>query len=421
MKVTYLTWGETPRSYGVFSSQVLGQFIQNSKIIDNADCEFVSAVPIIHSGLIREKFSYRNELRSVKSKLNNSEIEFTCLPIFTTQNFVNSTKTTFGKLHGGAHKRLANHFFKRMPEIVHCRSYHATYAAIKVREEYDFNYKVIFDARGYWPFEVSLKKNQNLDSSDLAYLKGIEKFCLNNSDQIIGVSDTMSEYFKSLAKTPVETVYLSADTSVLGSLERNLKLNEKKKIKFCYLGALSPNTWHRPKELADLYNRLRELVPNCSLMIITTSKIDDFSGYFSHCGDGEVTYHSSSDILELKSLLKKCDIGLMSYFIPKDYIQKILADSVMAVKTAEYLVAGMPMIVNQYCGGARVLLEKYKLGLSYDPENLETINSDDIEKLLTIDLNNLQYKARKCFDIELNSYKYVSIYKKLSNKLVDYK
>ena len=33
MKVIYLTWGETPRSYGVFGSQVIRQFVETSKLL----------------------------------------------------------------------------------------------------------------------------------------------------------------------------------------------------------------------------------------------------------------------------------------------------------------------------------------------------------------------------------------------------
>jgi hypothetical protein len=54
MKVVYLTWVETHRSYGVFGSQVIGQFVETQKLSPNDEFHFISAVPIIHSGLLRE-------------------------------------------------------------------------------------------------------------------------------------------------------------------------------------------------------------------------------------------------------------------------------------------------------------------------------------------------------------------------------
>src|SRR5690606_20724497 len=97
MKVVYLTWGETPRSYGVFGSQVIGQFVETQKCTQDDDFHFVSGVPIIHSGLIREKWNYRKEIDNIKLRLG--KIPFIKIPIFVPQNFVNSSKRSFGLMH----------------------------------------------------------------------------------------------------------------------------------------------------------------------------------------------------------------------------------------------------------------------------------------------------------------------------------
>ncbi|NRB64995.1 MAG: hypothetical protein HRU40_18570, partial [Saprospiraceae bacterium] len=159
MKIMYLTWGETPRSYGVFNSQVISQFIETKKIMEDDEFYFLSALPIIHSGLIREKTSYfSTEFKAVKNRLNKAKVEFAAIPIYAPQNFVTSAKNTFKFMHFGALKHFLKILNKVQPDVIHCRSYHAAFAAINAREKYGLFYKVIFDVRGLWPEEVALKK-----------------------------------------------------------------------------------------------------------------------------------------------------------------------------------------------------------------------------------------------------------------------
>ena len=419
MNVTYLTWGETPRSYGVFASQVVGQFCETVKYIDNDNnkYEFVSAVPLIHSGLIREKLSYNKEIFNLKIALNTENISFKRIPIFSPQNFINSHALSFKLFHIYSHKLLASHFKITKPDIVHCRSYHATYAAIKVRELLNASYKIIFDARGIWPLEVTLKRKEGVKSNNFNYLNDIEQFCLDFSDKVIGVSEPMTSYYMNKTKTEVETIYLSADSSKLNSIIRANARDERNAITYCYLGALSDDTWHKPKELSLLFKRLKELTPNSKLMIITTSPKSGFQSYFQNFSIDDVLYKSSANLDELKELLAQCDIGLMSYFIPQGEIQKTLSSSVLAVKTAEYLAAGMPMIVNKYCGGAALFLEKYNVGISYEPQNLQSLLLDDIKNLLEISPMLAMDRASTHLDYKSNAAKYMKLYNGLHKRI----
>jgi hypothetical protein len=67
MKITYLTWGETPRSYGVFGSQVIGQIKATRNFSSEVNIELVSGVPIIHSGFVREKWGYFKQISNIEN------------------------------------------------------------------------------------------------------------------------------------------------------------------------------------------------------------------------------------------------------------------------------------------------------------------------------------------------------------------
>lgn len=407
MKIVYLTWGETPRSYGVFGSQVIGQFVETQKALQGAEFYFISGLPIIHSGLVREKWNYKKEISRIKEFLGN--IPFVMLPIFAPQNFVNSSKITFKLMHLISNKLLKKKLFKIKPNVVHCRSYHAAYAALKVREQYNLNYKIVFDGRGLYPEEIALKKNYTKENESFIFLKEIEKELLAKCDVSVAVSDTMKQHYNNLEAKRTECVYLSSSTKKL----RNDKIENSKIINFGYVGALSDDTWHKPKELLDLYAHLR-IENNTKLTIVTTSNHELIRNYFSVFPNEEIYITSTKTTEELKEVLKTFDFGLMSYFVPQNGLEKTLACMVLAVKTVEYIAAGLPVIVNKYCGGAAAIIEKYNLGISYDPQTFKEVNYEAIYKFVNDSKQNERSNlAEKLFDYNVNAKKYSEIYKSL--------
>lgn len=408
MKVCYLSWGETPRSYGVFGSQVLGQFIETRKQMPESEFYFISGVPIIHSGLVREKLKYNEEVSKVKAKLG--DIEFAWVPIFCPQNVVYSSRHFFNFLVYGADILLKKQFLKIKPDIVHCRSYGAAWVALKVKQKYKLNYKIIFDARGLYPEEHALKNNFSNNNKNYLFLKKIEKKLLDECDLTIAVSDTMKNYFESLHAKKVECIYLSANTEKLFT-ERE---KNKDEVVFGYVGALSESTWHRTSELLKLYQKLRLTVKHPKIHIITTSSHYDVKEMFKEIPENEIYLSSTRTVDELKEKMKKFDFGIMSYFNAENEFQLTLSDMVLAVKSAEYLAAGLPMIVNKKCGGISYIINKHNLGIAYDPDTFDEINTENIYRFVNDnkDLERSQLSL-ELFDYKNNAIRYMNYYKSL--------
>jgi len=410
MRIVYLTWGETPRSYGVFGSQVIGQFVEAVKLSPADEFHFISAVPLIHSGLVREKWRYFEELKSVKKKLG--PVVFHWLPIIASQNFVNSSKATFKLMHGVSHWFLRRRLAKLEPDIVHCRSYHAAWAALNVREKYGLNFKIIFDGRGLWPEEVALKRNWPENSVDYQFLKSIEKALLSECDASVSVSDTMHEHYKSLGAKNDQCIYLSADTEQL-----KVDIAQRRQcetVRFCYVGALSEDTWHQPKALVDLYRKLRTLFLNTQLTIVTTSNHVRLSELFSEFPDEELVFTSTKTRLDLKQVLENQDFGLLPYRSNSTKFEEFVGKTMLATKTAEYFMAGLPMLCNAYCGGAARVIDGNDLGVTYYPEDLDELVSEKIVPYLKVKAREKsQTFALKSFDYVLNAKKYLKIYKDL--------
>ena len=411
MKVIYLTWGETPRASGVYGSQVIAQLKNISDSANDIKLTLVAGLPFIHSGLVREKLKYSLEIKKIKK--NISPLNFNKITILSPQNFINKPKLGFHTFHLAANKKLIKLIENYQPDIIHCRSYHAAYAAIKAKKNGGFAYKVIFDARGLWPeqFAVSLGKDEN--DSSYKKLKNIENYILKNSDNIVSVSETMTGHYKHMGITAniLSTIYPSCPN---GEKKTIAPSSHSGGYMFCYLGSLNENTWHKPSVLAELFKHLLKLAPESKLKIITKDSHSDIAIFFSESQLQNITFLSSHSLKELQKHLKDVSFGILSYFIPKTKLELLFADTVMAIKTGEYLSSGIPVLVNKFCGGAAAYVETNFVGISYDPESFNGLTKHSLNLLNS---SNKHEQALHCsekdFSYANNANKYLNIYIKL--------
>ncbi len=95
-----------------------------------------------------------------------------------------------------------------------------------------------------------------------------------------------------------------------------------------------------------------------------------------------------------------------------NFANKIISYTMLGTKTVEYISLGLPIIVNNKCGGASRLVEKYGIGISYknnDPNLKESIE----EALKNSDLEKRLNEASKLFRPESITEKYLSLYNSL--------
>jgi glycosyltransferase involved in cell wall biosynthesis len=407
MKVIYLTWGETPRVSGVYGSQVLKQLRAIQDAIPSSEFLLVAGLPIVFSGIIREKFGYIKELRKVRHSLGN--IKLCLLPVWAPQNF-GLSHAGWKYFHFMSDRILSSLVKKNAPDIVHCRSYHSAFAAIQARKHSGLNYKIIFDARGLFPEESLFRRAKN-ERSDADYheLKKIEQYLLNECDVTISVSDTMKFHYQKIGVNDCRTIYLSAPAKILKKSKSIHQTRDKQTL--CYVGALSNQTWHKPKMLFEVYKKYRQCVDTPHLLIITKS---DYQSILKQRGDiplEEIEITSISTPEELSVHLSNSTFGALPYFIPSTPCEYLIAETMLASKTAEYLTAGLPIIINRYCGGAKAFVESWGVGLVYNPENMEEISKESIETFLhEINRENICDLAESMFCYSVNAKKYERLY-----------
>ncbi len=414
MNIIYLTWGETPRSYGVYGSQVIGQFVANARAQSQHNYHLVAGVPIVNSSLIREGRAYKNETLKIKKMLG--DVSFQKIAIFAPQNFIFSNRYTFHSMHWFAHKTLANIVKNTKPAIIHTRSYHATYAALKTKQKYGFDYKIIFDARGVWPEEVAWKKKYSPNSENYLFLKKIEHDLLTHSDITVILSETMETLLNNDKNFNTRLIYTSADTQKLKSnIPPALNKKQPNIIKLCYIGALADSTWHSPDQLQNLYNHILKLGFDPYVKIITTSDHEKLRNSLPDISSEKLDFISTSSTEELLNALSDVHIGLLPYRKNTDEFAKIVGSSIVGTKTAEYLSAGLPILVNENCGGAAILVEKYGLGLCYNPDSFANLTAPSLSKMLEINTDEIKKTAEQLFDYESNARQYHNLYSDLTS------
>jgi glycosyltransferase involved in cell wall biosynthesis len=408
MKIIYLTWGETPRSSGVYNSQV----IQLLKHIQNhVELFLIAGLPIIHSGFFREKIFYFRVLNSIKKQFNrNGTKKFFILPIFAVQTIIYPKIFIYKFIYFISINLLKNRILKIKPDIIHCRGYHSTNIAIKLKKRYNLKYKIIFDARGLAPGESVISTGTNLNSFTYSKLLGIEKENIFNSDLILAVSEPMYSYFKNNGALNVKTIYLSTRFN-----EKKLQIKphvSNDVLKFVYAGALDSKTWHKPQILLDLYKHIQIYFPTSVLRIVTNSPHKLIKDLIPKELISHIEFFSCNSSEEVLDILNQCDVGILSYFLPTSNIEFSVAETVFAIKTVEYLSAGLPVIVNKYCGGASRFIVENNLGWNYDPINIKNFNIkiEDITRIKkNIDIEFLKNQ----FSYQENTIRYLSIYKNL--------
>jgi hypothetical protein len=409
IKVAYITWGETPRSYGVFGSQVIEQVSRIAKNhLDSIDMHFIAFLPVIHSGWVREKFGYFNEIANVKKILFNVKFHLKFLPI--PQNLVNPNRFTHRLLFIWGLRYLQRYIEQNDIDIVHCRSIHAAYAACKVKLRSSKSFRIIFDIRSPWPETIALQRNYNEDHPEYQYFKSIEKFIVNSSDSLVSVSATMSSFFEKSYGKSCELIYLSAPVESL-----HLKNSTKKsatKLHLIYVGYLAEDGWHKISNLITLLQRIRLLFPDCAVTIVTTSSHSKIRTKILEAGLNHINIVSTFNVDQLKYHLYEANIACLTAFTPRTNLEQIFCANVFAVKSVEYLSAGLPIICNKFLGGAAAYVKEHNVGLLYDPNDISSLSREDIERMINSDISKRAAALSwQDFDYDSNVRKYFELYK----------
>lgn len=305
-------------------------------------------------------------------------------------------------------------FIKKI-DILHCRSYPITLAAIAVKKLIK-HLKIIFDPRSAFPEENITAGRWTEKSFTFKVWKRLEKKYLDESDITIAIANTYVKHFRKISyqsdlviiPNNVDVARFVPDKEIREHFRFRMGISDDEII-FVYSGSMS-NHWNNPKIYAKFLIKLRELDIKHRFLFLTPN-IEELKKTFERYSIKPEEYIVLSTTLEdVPKYLSMADFGLN--LMEREDIR-------VSIKTVEYLSMRLPIITNSNVLGAKEIAEQYGVGLVLG--DLENINLRGLKDFIK-KKDQLSLKCRKVacenFSTEKVAKQYVKVYKKQESKYI---
>ena len=422
--VLYLMCTELVVDYGIFETQV--KSLLKTIVQRHDDCcqmHFFSLVPILRVRKWSAEWVFRKHrcaFQKVKDELRATNIKCSFFPMLATYPFISMGPLGLLIAFPLAVLKVLHYAKKNKIDVLHCRSYHAGFIGYLVNKLGGIPY--IFDPRSRWPEErVLIGKWQE---SSIAYTmwKKIERLVVKNANTVVVVSEPMVSLYSQYARN-VEVIFTTAAAGFFKPEILNPADPDKKK----YLDSLHliaeshtllvviANTFNKWNDLAHILNRykqIRDVFRNPILIILTRTPVDVMASTVKESGvpDDEIWIHSfDSDMVAYA--LSCCQYGLLVR--PRSVQSPI----VISVKFAEYLASGLPVICDEYIGGAAQVITKYLVGVLLTDDQDQ--NMEAIIRLVddrSIVSTRCCEVAQRLFSVQVHADRYAKLYREAITK-----
>jgi len=343
--------------------------------------------------------THRKDLSDLKEELRKADVHLVVIPVL---HFVQMFYAKWYQIPLAFFQTFSMLFYfsaTRNIRLFHCRSYPITLSALAVKKLKDV--KVIFDPRSDFPEENITNGNWSETSFDFKMWKYFEKRFCKYADGVIAITETYVKHFQNIEKSiNVYTIPNNVDTEKFifdagFRKEYRQKHNLKDRLIFCYSGSMAKNSWNNPEEYAEVIPYLKNLLDEDCLflfLIPEDSKKILLEVFKDNNVDSDAYLIEHPAYKEVPKCLSAADIGI--YFLDRYSIR-------MGTKFVEYCSVGLPVLVNDYVGGAKYLVEQYKLGISLDfgldNKDNRKVNRHDVNVSLMENLiDNKEKYARRC-------------------------
>jgi glycosyltransferase involved in cell wall biosynthesis len=264
--------------------------------------------------------------------------------------------------------RLRKRIFGSNPVIYHCRGESSIPIINKMKEHFP-NDKIHLDIRGHWSSESLYQQGIEL-ANITEYIDGYfpthNDECLLDaikmSDSISTVSDNLKLLIKTYYKAASVYVIPCCVSTICNGKSRNeirlrLGVNQNEKL-IVYSGGIAPY-----QHLEDLIIPLTRQLLECQdikILFLSHQKLEIEGMLLKQNISSDKINVISAPQIEVLNYLSAGDAGLM---IRKPSLVNKVANP---VKIAEYLAAGVPVILQKGIGGISKNLEEYNAGLVID-------------------------------------------------------
>lgn len=405
MNAAYLIWVE-----GFYSSIIRGQVTELLKEL-RKHLRNIERLYLISFQPLYMLLLHPDQLNSVKKQLEREGICLAIIPVVYPPWWFNAKWYQIPLIHIQVFPVLLYFSIVKHVKLFHCRSYPITLSAIAVKKLR--NTKVIFDPRSDFPEENVTSGSWGESSLSYKAWKFLEKIYLNNADTTIAIANTYVEHFRAISSKAnfavipnnVDIKRFKRDEDFRQQFRKENNIQDDELI-FCYCGNLG--SWHKPELYAKYMVKLKGLNTKHRFLFISP-EVNTLENILPQYGISSTEYFAiHAGFSEVPRYLSVADFGM------------ILMDRfkiAMAVKTPEYLSAGLPVITNSNAAGAKEVIEANGVGLVCDLDS----DLERLEEFIQGFVHRRQELSAKCRGVACRMFSNENIaskYAKLYNDLL---
>lgn len=347
-----------------------------------------------------DKKSIELKLKSVSDSLVQT------MPIFLTE-----VKYVPGWLFYFSEGLIKLYFYikKNNINILHARSFFPSIISHIIKLFSFGKIYVIYDTRGVFIEEEIYKGHWKVNSIKTKFFKLIDKYLLQNSDHIVVVSNKHKDYIHKL----YPKISLDKRISIINNkLQINSDFKYENKVQNKIIGIYSGSAaaWQKIDEVINLIKISSEYFNNINYKILTYDPAPFNNLFVGYKGENYMIETTSHD--NVFNVLSNCSFGILMR-------ENMIVNQVSSpLKFAEYLHAGLPVLMSEGVGDCEEIILKYNVGVIIRNNNLINSIESMIEVLKDSTIHMRCHEvAKKEFNINDAFDSYNMIYKQCFNKI----
>jgi glycosyltransferase involved in cell wall biosynthesis len=418
IRLLYLTCTEIIANYGIFDTQVKGllktlaqQYNQTISI------HLFSLMPVLRLVKWRVEIvfaRYNKPFTDLQQELSVTGIQTALRPLLSVYPFDTWRLLEMVIALPLAAAMLIAYVRRHRINLLHCRSYHAGLLGLIIKSLMHVPY--VFDPRSSWIGEQVLLGKLAPQSLSYHLWRKLETAIVRNASSCVVVSDPLKEEFIARARR-VEVIYTTAsqmhfestDEAECPSIKKEMDEIEtlRKSCRLFVFNAGNFNRWNNLDHLLIRYQELSSITANLGLVIITHTPRQVISkAILAHAIEPDHILILSLASQHVPLILRKCDYGLLVRPLSPESRGEI------SVKFGEYLAAGLPVICDEYIGGAAYVISQHKVGMLLSSDWIKNKEEFDyIQDVYPKVSEQCQKIAKELFSVYTHANWYAKLYK----------
>lgn len=401
LKLLYITYHENILRSGILYTQVI-RMLENMRTY-NGKMQIVLLSFMSPQLLWRE----RDCFRSLKRRLAGSDIRLIILPMLIPASW-NWFFQTIILLWVIPVLIVVKHFGC---DIIHPRGYSAAGISLVISRLLGIPF--LFDPRGPFPEEMVMNRRWKTSCLTFKLWKKTENRLIREAGSVIGVTPEFRDEYKNRGAARADFVPNRADVKRFAEAVSAYRTSNEfdkaqDQCELLFIGELHA-VWNDPALVARHFATLSRLRSGSRLKLLTRADFRRVEGILrGHGIEPEQVIHKSGTPQEMSQLMQGARLGLI--FRAVDVV------SSWPVKMAEYLAAGIPLLVDRTMVGLPVdIVRKNNLGFLASPDRDDDyIPVKDIMNDWIRWSDRCIHYAQRRLDISSTSRQFLRIYRKVT-------